>query len=104
VKFERKSPVLVRVPAGLDADVLERVRFVAHSTELTKLVDHILDENQSGFLTNYSQKAKEENPNSSLPTKDEIRLLVKRHILPEYDQPQIIEAVSEYLYDHFMMF
>lgn len=35
-------------------------------------------------------------------TIDEIRRVVQKNILDEYDHPQIVEAVTEYLYDHFM--
>ena len=44
--------------------------------------------------------AKESNLSFS---KDDIHSVVQRNILDEYNQPQIVEAVSDYLYRHFLM-
>jgi hypothetical protein len=35
-------------------------------------------------------------------SKDEIHNVVQRNILDEYNHPQIVEAVSDYLYRHFL--
>lgn len=45
------------------------------------------------------QVAKESNLSFS---KDDIHSVVQRNILAEYDHPQIVEAVSDYLYKHFL--
>lgn len=39
----------------------------------------------------------------SAPDRVSIRRVVERNILPEYDHPRIIEAVTDYLYDRLWM-
>ena len=42
-----------------------------------------------------------QNVGSDAVTKEEIRRVVQRNILDEYNHPQIVEAVATYLHDHF---
>ncbi len=85
---------------------------VLSSDELNRFVRDWLDQNPqvfSGLKTTYatqrSQAKAIERHDASREsiTKDEILRVVQKSILDEYNHPQIIEAVAEYLHQHFLM-
>lgn len=86
--------------------VLNQLSSLSRPQDLQKLAADFVEENRPLFSNIFGEANTRvqsgEAPGASF-TKDDIRRVVQRNILAEYDHPQIIEAVSDYLYHHFLM-
>lgn len=76
-------------------------------TDVQRFAQDMLKRNVTLLTGRFYQFPDEESEDQGMmelaPNPLDIRRVVKRHIDPEYDIPQIVDAVTEYLYNRIWM-